>query len=229
MTPQSFSEKARVTPRAIVFDLDDTLYLERDFADSGFIAVGQYCCAELGLSDFARRAAESFSAGKREKIFDSVLASYGIVPEPSIVAELVALYREHIPSIRLLSDAQECLHKLHGQLPLALLTDGPSRTQWNKIRALGIEAIFQTIVVTGDLGPEYAKPHPLAFQIVEERLGTHGAHLVYVADNPTKDFQAPRQLGWQTLRIRRTGGIYTDRLTGEAVDHEVSDLWDFPA
>jgi putative hydrolase of the HAD superfamily len=218
-----------MTPQAIVFDLDDTLYLERDFAASGFAAVGRYCRAELGLEDFALRAAERFSSGERRNIFDSVLASYGIAPEPATIAKLVALYREHPPSIRLLRDAEQCLQRLHGRLPLALLTDGPSRTQWNKIGALGIQSCFQAIVVTGDLGPEYGKPHPLAFQLIEQRLALPGTQLVYVADNPAKDFQAPRRLGWQTLRLRRSGGIYADQPSGEAVDGERIDLSDFLA
>ena len=215
------------SPEAVVFDLDDTLYSERDFVASGFAAVDDYCRAELGLSDFARRASESFSSGLRGTIFNTVLASFGITPEPSIVAKLVAVYRDHLPCIRLLDDAQECLHKLHGKLPLALITDGPSITQWNKIRALAIESIFNAIVVTGDLGPEYAKPHPLAFQLIEAQLRTHGTRLVYVADNPSKDFQAPRQLGWQTVRVKRAEGIYSDRPTRETADHEVPDLLEF--
>ena len=30
---------------------------------------------------------------------------------------------------------------------------------------------------------------------------------LYVADNPVKDFAAPRQLGWVTVRVRRPCGL----------------------
>lgn len=215
-------------PEAVVFDLDDTLYLEREFVHSGFAAVGKHCRAEFGIFDFAQRACDSFSAGIRGTIFNEVLTSYGIPVEADTVAKLVAVYREHSPQIRLLNDAEECLRRLHKKVPLALVTDGPSCMQWNKIRALGIEAIFDAIVVTNDLGPEYGKPHPMAFQVVEEKLGKRGPQLVYVADNPAKDFLAPQQLGWQTIRVRRVDGIYSERECA-AVDREIENLWDFAA
>ena len=213
---------------AIVFDLDDTLYLERDFAASGFAVVGRFCETELGLSGVAARANEAFNAGQRQRIFNDVLASYGLEPEKAVLARLVALYRNHEPDIHLLDDARACLNKLHGRTRLALITDGPSRTQWNKIRALGIEKLFDVIVVTNDLGAEFSKPHPRAFEIVEERLNGPGQNLVYVADNPVKDFKAPRTLGWKTVRIRREGGIYAHHLSDGAADHEIENLWEFP-
>ena len=36
--------------RAVVFDIDDTLYLERDYVRSGFTAAGAWARTELGLS-----------------------------------------------------------------------------------------------------------------------------------------------------------------------------------
>src|SRR5882762_1725218 len=48
-----------------VFDLDDTLYLERDFVCSGFEHVGIYAEKELGIPNFAERAWSLFVAGHR--------------------------------------------------------------------------------------------------------------------------------------------------------------------
>jgi putative hydrolase of the HAD superfamily len=213
-----------MNPKAIVFDLDDTLYLERDYVRSGFQATGEWFRVEFGMPDFAQRAEAAFRIGGRGKIFDGVLISYGITPEPELVGRLVEVYRNHSPSIELLEDARICLNALRGTRPLALITDGPSRTQRSKIHALGIASFFDSIVVTGDFGSEFSKPHPRAFLCVEESLGINGERLVYVADNPMKDFQAPRKLGWQTIQVLRKHGIYANVIGSAGADLQVPDL-----
>ena len=70
-------------------------------------------------------------------------------------------------------------------------TDGPTATQQAKVRALGLDTLLGFIVCTGSLGPGRGKPHPLAFERVETWAAPHGLPLVYVADNPLKDFVAP--------------------------------------
>jgi putative hydrolase of the HAD superfamily len=44
---------ATPTPMLIVFDLDDTLYLERDFARSGFEAAGAWLYRQAGVPGLA--------------------------------------------------------------------------------------------------------------------------------------------------------------------------------
>jgi putative hydrolase of the HAD superfamily len=214
-----------MTPAAVVFDLDDTLYLERDYVQSGFRAVGDWFRTEFGEPDFAERADAAFAAGRRADMFNVVLASYGLASRPMLAGRLVEVYRDHDPCIALCDDARDCLHALSGSRPLAIITDGSTSRQWNKIRALGVERLFNTIVVTGELGAGHRKPDPLAFQLVEERLGLRGEQLMYIGDNPHKDFQAPRALGWQTLQVRRKLGIYVDVPSSDAADHLVEDLY----
>jgi putative hydrolase of the HAD superfamily len=213
-----------MTPQAIVFDLDDTLYLERDYVRSGFCAAGNWFGVAFGKPDFAERAQAAFIAGKRGNIFDSVLGSFGIVPEPALVDRLVAIYRDHAPSITLCEDARSVLDSLCGTCPLAIITDGPSSTQRRKIYALGIAPLFDIVLVTGELGAENAKPHPLAFRMVEERLGLRERQLVYIGDNPQKDFEAPRRRDWQTIQVRRKEGIYADAAGCYTADHLIDDL-----
>jgi putative hydrolase of the HAD superfamily len=216
----------QILPKAVVFDLDDTLYLERDFVQSGFTEVGEWCRAHLGISDFMNRARSDFQAGGRKKIFNRVLASYGFSSDDALVLQLVAVYRDHIPSITLLDDARICLDALYGRYPLALITDGFSKTQWQKIRALGVEDRFEAIIITGELGPAFVKPHPLAFNSVADRLGLTGDQLAYVGDNASKDFIAPYQLGWQTVCVTRSHGICFGIPLGSDVRYRVKNLLD---
>lgn len=213
----------------VVFDVDDTLYLERDYVRSGFHAVDEWAAETLGVHGFEGVAWSAFEEGVRGTIFDAALLGCGLEPTPDLVGQLVGVYREHVPAIALLPDAAACLARLRGRVPLAVVSDGPLRSQLAKVRALGLEGIIDEIVLTEELGAGYGKPSPRAFELVEERLGADGPACVYVADNPAKDFDGPAGLGWRTVRIRRPGGLHRDVPNGIAVSAELEDLTGLPA
>jgi putative hydrolase of the HAD superfamily len=213
-----------VNVRCVVFDVDDTLYLERDYVRSGFAAVGAMVRGRWAVEGFADRAWRLFEAGERGNIFDRALAECALAGGPDVIESLVACYREHRPAIRLHDDARACLDRLVRRFAIAGLTDGPSQSQHAKVDALGLAVWLTPIVITGDLGPGRGKPDPAGFRLIEETTGAHGGSCVYVADNPDKDFIAPRLLGWRTVRIRRPGGLHALRPSGDDVDREIETL-----
>ena len=99
-------------------------------------------------------------------------------------------------------------------------------SQRAKAEALGLDRWIETMVFTAELGPEFGKPHPRAFELVQERTGVPGSRCIYVADNPAKDFDAPHALGWRTVRIRRPAALHSEVESNERVDLEVTDLGD---
>jgi putative hydrolase of the HAD superfamily len=197
----------------VAFDLDDTLYPEREFVYSGFTAVAQHL-DELGLIDaesFFTTATSLFAAGARSNIFDLALERLAVAFPAARVGELVRVYREHQPQIRPFADSPQLLQLLQAKgVVLALISDGPSPTQQNKLRALGLEACFNHLVFTGAQGEDWGKPSPRAFREVMERSGVGAPACVYVADNPGKDFVGPNRLGWHTIRVRESNGLYGD-------------------
>lgn len=209
---------------AIVLDIDDTLYLERDYVRSGFEAVGRWAQRELGVDDFAARAWAAFERGSRRTIFDEVLTDCGARTDDATITELVARYRTHPPSIVLAADAEAGLDRWHGAAALAAITDGPLSSQQAKARALGLERWTSTVVFTASLGPGKGKPDPAAFELVQEELAVDGKGCVYVADNPAKDFVGPKALGWRTVRVRRRLGLHAEIDSGTDVDHEITTL-----
>src|SRR6266545_2289820 len=209
---------------AIVLDIDDTLYLERDYVRSGFEAVGRWAQRELGVDDFAERAWTAFENGSRNTIFDEVLTACGAPTGDAVITEMVARYRTHPPSIVLAADAEAGLDRWHGAAALAAITDGPLSSQQAKARALGLERWTSTVVFTASLGPGKGKPDPAAFELVQEELGVDGKSCVYVADNPAKDFVGPKALGWRTVRVRRRLSLHADVESGSDVDHEITTL-----
>ena len=209
---------------AIILDIDDTLYLEREYVRSGFNAVGRWARQELGIEDFGARAWAAFEAGARGKIFDEVLLACGRLPDYVLVSEMVSRYRTHSPEINLASDARKALDRWHGAVSLAAVTDGPLPSQQAKARALALYRWVPLVLFTATLGDGMGKPHPAAFELVQDGLRVQSARCVYVADNPAKDFAAPKQLGWRTVRVRRPLGLQVEHASGADVDHETTSL-----
>ena len=208
----------------VVFDIDDTLYLERDYVLSGFRAVGRWLEESWGISGFEVVAKEEYRAGTRGKIFDRAFERLNVPHVSGLVAEAVTRYRRHRPGITLLEDAFAALESLCGCVQLAAVSDGPLESQEAKVRALALDRWLQPIVLTARLGEAFGKPHRRAFEVVEDACGFRGEACAYVADNPEKDFAGPKELGWQSVRIRRHGGEHSREPSGADVDIELTDL-----
>ena len=202
----------------LVFDLDDTLYLESEFARSGFETASAWLEQEIGVANFAGHCHAIFATGRRSRVFDEALVAAGITCDQSLVDKMVDVYRHHLPRIALAADAQRYLRNPARNGRIALITDGHAATQMAKVRALKLEELFEHIIYTDTWGREFWKPHPRAFEAVQEWSGLAPSDLVYVADNPSKDFIAPRRLGWWTIQIARAGRIHMQEPTNS--DHE---------
>ena len=208
----------------LVFDIDDTLYLERDYVRSGFEAVGLYAKYEYGIGGLSTACWSLFQAGVRGDTFDRALDVLEVTPPAGLVSELIAIYRAHRPNIDLLDDATACLTRWRERAFLGVVTDGSAIGQRAKIEALELDAFVDLIVVTAELGRAYAKPAPGAFALFETASGRRGGDCVYVADNPAKDFAGPHRLGWRTVRVKRPDGQHAAAPSGRDVDAEITSL-----
>jgi len=195
--------------KAIVFDLDDTLYLERDYVASGFRAAVQLWPAEASApsrEELADWLWTDYQSGPTNDAFDRMIAKFEM---PDVKASaLVSAYRDQQPVISARDGVVKMLQDLRRSgFKIGMITDGEVDRQNRKIDALDIRRLFDEIIITGELGRKYWKPHERAFKEIAERLHADGA--VYVGDNPLKDFLAPNRLGWITIRIRTAGQIHS--------------------
>lgn len=213
--------------QVIVFDLDDTLYLERDYVASGFVATGDWLEQTRGLRDFGETAWRLFEAGVRGNTFDAALAELGQPADAKLVAELVYTYRSHAPRIALQRDAAAFLARPPAGHALALLSDGFLQSQSNKVRALELEQRgIWPVILTDRWGRQFWKPHLRGFEVIALSHEVPAAACTYVADNPAKDFVAPRQLGWRTVQIARPQRLHTAPCpsAAHAPDHVIAAL-----
>jgi putative hydrolase of the HAD superfamily len=195
----------------LVFDLDDTLYAERDFAVSAFGAVGRWAQTEWGVAGLDDELTTLLDQGYLGQLFSMALKARRPDHAAADLAAMRAIYQSHVPeTLPLFDDARRILDELEHRpdVRLGLITDGTATVQAAKIFALGIGDKFDQAILTGTLDNTpgdraYYKPHPLAFELMEAALGVPGDRLVYIGDNPAKDFQAPNRLGWTTVQIDR--------------------------
>lgn len=204
--------------RGVVFDLDDTLYSEKEYVFSGFKAVAGY----LGNPEYADRLWYFFAAGK--PALDELLSE---ISEPDQKEACLKVYREHSPVISLYHGIPDLLKELKAaHIRVGIITDGRVIGQRAKLNALGLSALVDDIIITDELGGVmFRKPNSISFRIMQTRWQIPFEEMIYVGDNPEKDFQAPRQLGMHTMFFSNQRGIYYDAQNKPALcDFIVEDI-----
>jgi putative hydrolase of the HAD superfamily len=213
---------------AVVFDLDDTLYPEREFVLSGFRAVALWAEQNMGIifTDGYQELVHLFENSTHGRTFDLFLENHGLW-SVSVVQEMVQIYRTHCPEIACFPEIPDLLIRLKKRFKIGLLSDGYLEVQERKLQALGLERHFDAVVFSDQWGKDAWKPNPRPFKAVLELLSTKAAQAVYVADNPAKDFLGARRAGMSSIRVRMKGGVY-NTIEPETSDHaptlEISNL-----
>ncbi len=211
----------------VVFDLDDTLYDEIEYCKSGFTAVAEFLANRLNspqTEQIYNIIWKQFSTGNRTKTFNAALDELKISYNDKLIVEMVDVYRNHIPDIKLPQDSREVLTQLSKKYTLGLLTDGFLPAQKLKVQALGIEKYFKSIIYTEELGRNCWKPSPAGFIKIMNNLDTKPENTVYIADNEKKDFIAPNRLGILTIQLIRPARIHT--LAGGESDASARQILD---
>ncbi len=219
-------------PLHVAFDLDDTLYPERQFAVSGFRSAARWAEAEFGVKGLDEIMIDMLDRGMLGKIFPTVLAKHAPHHTPEHVKQFHAAYRACVPELELFPDGRDALDHFGARGPIGLITDGTHMMQLRKVTALGIAPRFKKIVFTDELGPDraYFKPHAKPFEVMAAALGKPEDRFVYIGDNPMKDFVAPNAMGWTTVQVVRPGGIHDSSKVapGGEPQHRITTLADLP-
>lgn len=187
--------------RGVIFDLDDTLYSEKQYVKSGFNAVAEY----LGRTDAADKLWNNFIMGK--PAIDTYLNESGQMDKKN---KCLRVYRMHMPNLSLFDGVADLIDELKTNgIKVGIISDGRPNGQQNKLTALGLDNIVDDIIITDALGGEqFRKPCDIAFRIMQRRWGIPFEQMMYVGDNLNKDFQAPKQLGMQWLWVDNGQGLY---------------------
>lgn len=194
--------------KAVIFDLDDTLYKELDFVKGGYQRIANYLAKKYGykakiiFTDMLNR----YESKGREKLFNYIIEKYCFQKKEHI-KELLRIYRSHQPKIKLYRDALDTITELKAmKIKMGLITDGNNYVQQNKVRALKLNKLINRMLFTDKIGVN--KLSAIPFKTICQQLKVSYKNACYIGDNPLKDFFWPNKLKMTTIRVKR--GLYKD-------------------
>lgn len=183
---------------AVIFDLDDTLYSEKQYVRSGYQKIAQY----FKIPQIEDEMWSVFEAGG--KAIDEVLENHHLL---EFKEKALHIYRYQVPNISLYEDVSEMISRIQQHKKVGIITDGRPEGQKAKLQALGLDV--DKVIITDELGGiEYRKPNSKAFEIMAKALEVPFERMCYVGDNIRKDFGAPEKLGMRGIWFRNEDGIY---------------------
>ena len=185
--------------KIIIFDLDDTLIDEQKYVQSGFEYVSKKISQEFQKKIIEKELNTIFRKFGRGKVFDIF---FNNLTKKNIINQYVKLYRGHYPNIRLKVEAKNLLDKLKKKnFSIYLLTDGDKLAQRQKIKKLNLKKYFKDIYVTHEYGKKNMKPSLYCFEKIKKIEKVKWSQIVYVGDNPKKDFINLNSMGAMTIRV----------------------------
>jgi putative hydrolase of the HAD superfamily len=186
--------------RAVIFDLDDTLYPLRRFVLSGFAAVADEISRDTGIAparilEILRRASGIWKGRELDRLCDRLGLSRSAVPR------LVDVIRQHAPRMRLPCETARVLAALRPRWRVGVLTNGMPEIQRRKVAALGLGDLVDTIVFAAECGSGRGKPEAAAFRSALARLGTVARRAVFVGDDLAADVFGAQRIGMRTILV----------------------------
>ncbi|MDR0603977.1 MAG: HAD hydrolase-like protein [Bacteroidales bacterium] len=207
--------------RAIIFDLDDTLYPQIEYTRQ---------CLLYSSSLIAKISNRNQS--EIEHILNHILENKGIeyrhiyndlfeqisFDGMPYLKDILAKFWQCQPILQLYESTYDVLNELKGKFILALLTDGYEKTQEYKINNLQIRHFFDSILITDSLGVKNRKPSVIPYSVMLNNINIPACNCIYVGNDPNKDFVGAKQLGLKTIRINQ--GEYKDMKVSEKFNSE---------
>lgn len=185
--------------KAILFDLDDTLY------DRNQYILGSYyfACKKLGLSeDVSNYMCSEYLKNGEDNIFQKT-ASYYNLPD-DYISQMIYYYHNSDVKIDLYPDFVEFLSVVRNDLKIGIITNGGSETQGNKIRLLNLKEMVDDIIISGEFFDRTNwKPNKKIFSFAADRLELLPAECVYVGDRLDIDVCGAVNVGMVPVLIDR--------------------------
>jgi putative hydrolase of the HAD superfamily len=187
--------------RAILLDLDNTLYDEHTFVKSGFKAVSKAMARKLDISedDLYQTLWQTFLKVERNQVFSETLKHFGVF-DADLIPEMLEAFRNHYPAISVFEDVYCTLIALKEKFALGLITGGKREVQENKIKALKLDDYFEVVTYAEEYG---GKCCPKPFVVTLQKLQVSAEESVLVDDDPLQSFLVAKDLGLITVRMLR--------------------------
>ena len=217
----------------LILDLDDTLYPREQFVLSGLAAVARYVAGhadDKGRRDERRISADeafttlinAYDGDERGRELQALCRRFDLPAD--IVPELVAVVRDHQPSLWLRPGVIDTLQRLRRDgWRIVILTNGMPAVQASKVAALDV-ARFVDGVLYAEQFALGGKPAAAAFQAALAQLNLPAHSCICVGDDPVCDIRGAHGAGLHAIRIVRAGVTVAPRYEADAVIEHIEDL-----
>ena len=155
----------------------------------------------------------------RRRVWSHALREHGISSEPLAEELAEAFFQERRGQQQLFPETLAVLAELRPGRKFGMITNGAPDLQREKIAALGLEPLFDHVMVSGEFG--IGKPDPAIFRHVLHVLHADPEEAVMVGDKLERDIAGARAAGIPSVWINPTGAANT---TPFVPDAEVRDL-----
>ncbi|CAN5505735.1 HAD family hydrolase [soil metagenome] len=210
--------------RAVLFDLDDTLFDHSGCARGALEAVHGGCAALSGIpfDEFELAHARILEAlhldvlagrrgidDAREERFRRLIAESGAAPDGMLARGLAARYRDrYVAERRALAGAAALLEAVRAHAAIGIVTNNLRDEQVAKIRNCGLDVHLDVLVVSEEAG--VSKPDPAIFQVALDRLGCAAPEAVMVGDSWPADILGARAAGIPAIWFNPAGAPAPD-------------------
>lgn len=221
--------------KAVVFDLDNTLY-DYDAAHApAFAALTDYACRAFGLTpeDFVRRHDIAYRelarrCGENCAAVHNRLLRYQVLLEQlgrpvGLAPEMSRLYWDTLlNAMRPYPDAVSTMEKLRDMgLVVGVGTNMTAESQYEKLLRIGAMDQVDFIVTSEEVGAE--KPDRRLFDMCAEKAGCAAGECLFVGDNPVYDVRGALAAGMRAAWYRPGDGEGA-AIPGAATVRRLSEL-----
>ena len=201
--------------KAVFFDVDDTLYSQRQPFDRAFeeLLAPHYDlpCAELYVhyKEHTDEIYHHFMNG--EWTLDQVaiyrlqtaMKDYGIDYPDEDCLRFQDAYFSNQQSITLSDTIKEMLTYLKDKVLIGVITNGQSEHQRRKMGVLKLQDYMPAENILVSTETPYSKPDPRLFKVMEERFSLAPEECLYIGDALLNDMQGAKSAGWETIYLNR--------------------------
>ncbi|MEW6238278.1 MAG: HAD family hydrolase [Candidatus Omnitrophota bacterium] len=144
----------------------------------------------------------------RFHIFGEIFSAFHLLLEPDFLRAIAKEFQKaRVETYRCYDEALGVLETLHGRIPLAIVTNGNTIMQKQKIKACGLEPYLSAVFIAQEAG--ISKPAPEIFLKALAAVNAKPHEAMMVGDNPEKDILGAKAAGIKTAWIPRRNG-YAD-------------------
>ena len=217
--------------KAVFFDVDDTLYdstLQAETARKN--AIKAMIGAGLNLSEqeamkSLKRIVKKFGSNY-PRHFHELLKESGHDNNPHIIAAgLVAYHNTKLTYLVPFRDTVPTLLSLRDRnYKLGVITNGLAVKQWEKLIRLGVQHVFDVVIISKETGLK--KPDPEIFRLALKEIGCKPGEAAMLGDRVDRDIAGANEVGMLTVQLMKGRRRNPPKDPKEEPDYVVPDLRD---